>query len=168
MARKELTLDDILTYIDSLPYDDFRKVVEHYSNNTVTDFKNDTDRLTTFDFEKRLQKLGINSTCPKCVSKKIKKNCRRSYLQLYKCNDCGTKFTHFTGTILEKTRWHWDIWIKVFEMTLNSYSIDDMLQVLEKDYGCDGINRKTVWLWRIKLIHALASLPAPKLAVLFR
>lgn len=48
-------------------------------------------------------------------------------------------------------------------MTINSYSIPDMINVLEKDYGCDGINYKTVWLWRMKLIHALASLPMPKL-----
>lgn len=48
-------------------------------------------------------------------------------------------------------------------MTLNSYSIDDMLNVLEKDYSCYGINRKTVWLWRMKFIHVLASFPMPKL-----
>lgn len=163
MATKDLTLDDILKFIDTLPYNDFRKVVERYSNNTGSDFKNDMDRLTILDFEKRLNKLGVNNTCPKCGSKNLKKNGKRNRSQLYKCKDCEIKFTVFTGTILEKTRWHWDIWIKVFEMTLNNYSIDDMIQVLEKDYGCSGINRKTVWLWRIKLIHALASLPMPKL-----
>lgn len=48
-------------------------------------------------------------------------------------------------------------------MTINNYSLPDMINVLEKDYGCEGINYKTVWLWRMKLIHALASLPMPKL-----
>ncbi len=57
--------------------------------------------------------------------------------------DCSTKFTHFTDTIFEKTHWHWDIWIKVLEMTLNNYSLQDMVNVLEKDYSCKGINIKT-------------------------
>lgn len=73
------------------------------------------------------------------------------------------KVYRFLGTILEKTRWHWDIWAKVLETTINNYSLSDMINVLEKDYGCEGINYKAVWLWRMKLIHALASLPMPKL-----
>lgn len=48
-------------------------------------------------------------------------------------------------------------------MTINSYSITDMMNVLIKDYGCDGINYKTVWFWRMKLIHALADMPMPNL-----
>lgn len=38
-----------------------------------------------------------------------------------------------------------------------------MVNVLEKNYGCTNINEKTVWLWRMKLIHAIANLPHPKL-----
>ena len=38
-----------------------------------------------------------------------------------------------------------------------------MVNVLEKDYGCTNINEKTVWLWRMKLIHSIANLPQPKL-----
>ena len=34
---------------------------------------------------------------------------------------------------------------------------------MEKNYEYDSINRKTVWLWRMKIIHALASIPMPKL-----
>lgn len=36
-----------------------------------------------------------------------------------------------------------------------------MMNVLEKDYSCEGINYKTVWLWRMKFIHALAEMPIP-------
>lgn len=35
--------------------------------------------------------------------------------------------------------------------------------VLEKDYGCVGINHRTLFLWRHKLLHALATFPQPKL-----
>lgn len=122
------------------------------------------DMLVTLNLQDRLEKLGINSTCPKCKSAiKIKNGKRPNGIQEYKCRDCNTKFTLFTNTVLEKTRWHWDIWIKVLEMTLNNYSINRMVNVLENDYKCTGINEKTVWMWRLKLIHALASLPTPKL-----
>ena len=92
------------------------------------------------------------------MAKKNKNN-----IQQFKCKEFNRRFTRFTDTILEKTRWHWDIWIKVLEMTINSYSIHDMINVLTKDYGCKGINYKTVWLWRMKLIHTLAEMPMPKL-----
>ena len=64
---------------------------------------------------------------------------------------------------MEKTRWHWDVWIKVLELTLNNYSIEKIMNVLEKDYHCIGIDPKTVWFWRLKLIHAMAASPMPKL-----
>jgi len=99
----------------------------------------------------------------KCNSSlKVKNGKRKNGIQEYKCKECGTKFTAFTNTILEKTRWHWDIWIKVLEMTINNLSIKKMVNILENDYGCTNINEKTVWLWRMKLIHSIATLPMPK------
>lgn len=52
----------------------------------------------------------------------------------------------------------------VLNMTINSMSLKEMENVLEKDYGCTGINHKTLFSWRHKLIHALASPPMPKLS----
>lgn len=54
-------------------------------------------------------------------------------------------------------------WVKVLEMTINNYSIPSMINVLVEDFGCAGINYKTVWLWIMKLIHALASIQQPVL-----
>ena len=48
-------------------------------------------------------------------------------------------------------------------MTINNFSIKKMVNILENDYGCTNINEKTVWLWRIKLIHSIATLSMPKL-----
>lgn len=45
---------------------------------------------------------------------------------------------------------------KVLEMTLNGYSIEDMRNILINDYDCLGIDIKTVWLWHLKLITAMA------------
>ena len=48
MARKELTLDDILKHIEDLEYKDFRKVLNRYTEKTGIDFKNDTDRRNIY------------------------------------------------------------------------------------------------------------------------
>lgn len=53
-------------------------------------------------------------------------------------------------------------------MTLNGYSIDSMLNVLKKDFNCYGIDKKTVWLLRMKLINAIASFPMPTLTVVIQ
>ena len=47
------------------------------------------------------------------------------------CNDCNSLFSLFTGTILEKTKWHWDIWIAVLNMTINSFSLKEMRSKLK-------------------------------------
>ena len=49
-------------------------------------------------------------------------------------------------------------------MTINYFSLKEMQNVLEKDYGCVGISENTTFLWKHKLIHAVASLPMPKLS----
>jgi len=66
--------------------------------------------------------------------------------------------------ILEKTKWHWDIWVKVLEMSINNYSLYRMQRVLEKDFECIGIDHKTLFLWQHKLLHALAQMPQPQLS----
>jgi transposase-like protein len=163
MPKRQITFDEVLSFIITLPYAKFKEVVKQYTENTNTDFATDLEMMVSLNLQQRLEILGINNKCHKCGTLNIKKNGKKKYIQTYKCKECSTKFTLFTNTILEKTRWHWDIWIKVLEMTINSYSIDSMINVLEKDYGCEGINRKTVWLLRMKLVHALAAMPMPTL-----
>lgn len=164
MAKQEISLDNVMNFIKALPFSEFKEIVKSYSEHTKTSFDEELNLITTLNLQDRLKELGVNRSCPKCNSMIVVKNGKRSNgIQEFKCRECNTKFTLFTGTILEKTRWHWDIWIKVLEMTLNNYSIPKMTTVLRDDYNCDGINDKTVWMWRLKLIHALASLPNPKL-----
>ena len=50
MARKELTLDDILTYTEDMEYSNFLKVLNRYTEKTGIDFKNDIDKIVTIDF----------------------------------------------------------------------------------------------------------------------
>lgn len=103
---KKVTIDDVLEYLKELPFAEFKEVVSKYSEATGADLSDEMGKLVSVDFEKRLDKLKVNSVCPKCRSNNCKKNGRRKHIQLYKCLDCKTTFTRFTGTILEKTRWH--------------------------------------------------------------
>ena len=164
MLQNLQTMNDLTNFLNTLSYNDFKNIVEQYSEKNNVNFDSQMETLVTNSLETKLHNLKVNCTCPKCKSSIIVKNGKRpNGIQEYKCKDCGTKFTKFTNTILEKTRWHWDIWIKVLEMTINNFSIKKMVNVLEKDYGCTNINEKTVWLWRMKLIHSIATLPMPKL-----
>lgn len=164
MLQNIQTMSDLTNFLNTLSYNDFKNIVEQYSEKNNVNFDSQMETLVTNSLEIKLHNLKVNCTCPKCDSSIIVKNGKRpNGIQEYKCKDCGTKFTKFTNTILEKTRWHWDIWVKVLEMTINNFSIKKMVNVLEKDYGCTNINEKTVWLWRMKLIHSIANLPQPKL-----
>ncbi|MBE6114370.1 MAG: IS1 family transposase [Erysipelotrichaceae bacterium] len=163
MTNSEMTLEKAMELIQSLPFTEFKKVVKSYSDTNGVSFDNELDKMVTVSLQKRLIDLGVNSTCPNCGSAHISKNGKRKNVQRLECKDCGKQFTPFTDTILEKSKWHWDIWIKVLEMIINNYPIEAMVRVLVDDYDCVGINYKTVWMWRMKLIHALASLPQPTL-----
>lgn len=161
--EKMIKFYETAEYVENLPYDKFRELVQRYTVKTGLNFNNEWNSLVVSDMEQRLEALGINKSCPKCNSEARVKDGFRNHIQIFKCKDCGTKYSLFTGTILEKTRWHWDIWIKVLEMTINNYSIHDMMNVLEQDYDCKGIDYKTVWMWRLKLIHAVTSIEQPQL-----
>lgn len=139
MAKKELYFDEVLSYLEKLPYNKFKEVVSHYASHTKANFESELEDMVTLNFQQRLQKLQVNSFCPKCNSGNIVKNGKKKRIQQYKCNDCNSQFTLFTGTILEKTKWHWDVWIAVLNMIINSYS--------KRNAECF---RKGLWLCRNK------------------
>ena len=158
-------MNDLTNFLNTLSYNDFKAIVNEYSNKNNVSFDTQMEIMVTNSLENKLNNLNINFNCPNCNSSLIVKNGKRKNgIQEYKCKECNKKFTRFTDTILEKTRWHWDIWLKVLEMTINNYSLEKMLNVLEQDYNCTNINIKTLWHWRLKLIHAVASLQQPKLS----
>lgn len=164
MSQKTLNSNDIINYVSQLPFADFNKLVRQYANRQRADVTDTMNFVVVSNFEERLAKLGVNSSCPQCPSTSISKYGKRNNIQVFKCKDCSIRFTRFSGTVLEKTRWHWDIWLKVLEMTLKGYSIEDIRNVLINDYACVGIDIKTVWLWRLKLITAMANMPMPVLS----
>lgn len=163
-TKPTLSKKKVSEYLKALPFAEFKKMVEDYSNRTNSNFDKEMRRLVTLDHQKRLKEIGVNSTCPQCNSNIIVKNGIKSTgVQKYKCTVCGREFTRFSGTVLEKTRWHWDAWVAALSALFDDVSIQSTRDKLIDDYGCTGIDKKTVWLWRIKLIHALASYPLPTL-----
>ena len=113
----------------------------------------------------QLQGRSHVPTCPHCGHRHAVKNGtqKNSGLICFKCKHCGKKYTVFTGTVLENCHAPWYVLLKVLEMTINNCSINNMINALEKDYGCKGITFKTVWQWQMKLMRVLANMPQPKL-----
>ena len=164
MSKGNISFEEVLEFLEDLPYSKFKKLVSHYTSHNGKKFELELDNMIILDLQSRLEKLNIHKYCPQCQSSKVVKNGKRANeIQEYKCKECSTKYTLFTGTLLEKTRYDWDSWVKVLEMTLNNYSLHKMIRILEEEYGYQGINYKTIWHWRMKLIHALARFPMPVL-----
>lgn len=164
MKQKTIELNDVINYVFQLPFADFNKIVHQYVNSQNVNVADTMNLFVISNFEERLAKLGVNSSCHQCGPISISKYGKRNNIQVFKCKDCSKRFTRFSGTVLEKTRWHWNILPKVLEMTLNGNFIKDMCHVLIDDYDYVGIDIKTVWLWRLKLFTAMANMPIPILS----
>ncbi len=156
--------EEVLKYIDSMTYSEFKNVAIRYGENHGIEISEDLATINTMDLQKILQVLSINNKCPKCGSEHTVKNGSRKQIQRYKCKNCNTQFTLFTNTIMEKTKWNWHVWVRLVEMVLNNYSLAGIRHVLTKDLGCDGIDHKTVFLLKHKIVHALAQIPQPTLS----
>ena len=93
-------MDELLKIISSLPYNQFKQMVEHYSKTNATSFSSEMDSLVTISLQEKLIKLGINSNCPVCGSKKIVKDGKRKEIQLFKCKDCIIEYhSHQKNTL---------------------------------------------------------------------
>ncbi len=115
--------------------------------------------------EQHLIKAGVNSCCPDCGSVSVSCNGKsKAGIQVYLCRDCGKTFTRFSGTLLERSRYPWDVWVEVLRMVLNDDSIEKMKIRLIKDFGCEGISNETLFHMRMKLIYSMAAVPPPKLS----
>ena len=135
-STKSLKFNEVVSYIEKLPLNSVRLIMDNYAKNHIVSLEDELNHLTMTDFQKRLETVGVNILCPVCKTRHFVKNGIRKHTQRYRCKLCNTQFTPFSKTILEKTKWHWDIWVKVLEMTINNYSLNRMQRVLEKDFGC--------------------------------
>lgn len=142
----------------------FKQLVTAYANGDGLDAGRVWSGAVYAVSEQHLIKLGVNRACPGCGSVAVVHNgVSGAGIQRYLCQDCAKSFTRFTGTLLEKSRLPWDVWVEVLRMTLNDDALQTMKTVLELDFGCEGINIKTLFAMRMKLIHAMAAVEPPTL-----
>ena len=65
-------------------------------------------------------------------------------LQRFLCKDCNKKFTLFTNTMLEKTKYPYFVWVDVVEAVLNNTTIEDLQARLNDRYSY--IKTKKIYL----------------------
>jgi hypothetical protein len=79
MPKRQITFDEVLNYINTLPYNKFKEVVEHYSKSTNANFETELEKMISLNFQQRLENLGINKICR---STKIKIACNLQGMQI--------------------------------------------------------------------------------------
>jgi len=144
----------------------FRVLVEAYAKAKGGDSRREWDKSVYTISEKYLANIGINRACPYCGSVTVVNNGKTDAgVQRLRCQDCKKGFTRFTNTLLEKSRFPWEVWVEVLRMTLNGDSLETMQALLSHDYAyaCEGINTKTLFVMRLKLVFAMAAIEPPKL-----
>lgn len=145
----------------------FKELVKAYAGGSGTSDKREWDKAVYVGLEQYLAELKVNRACPACGSVAVVSDgFTEAGVQQFKCTDCGAGFTRFYHTLLERSRFPWEVWVEALRMTLNGDSIKDMQSRLVYDFGyaCAGINIKTVFELRRKLIYAMASIEPPKLS----
>lgn len=161
---KKVSKTDVENAVLTMSLADLRKLNIKYAAANHIDVETSFQKLLTTDLQNRLVALDINSTCPYCHSNHITKyGTRPNGVQRYKCNDCDRNFTPFTNTMLEKTKWHWDLWVEVIYCMLNNISIKSTQQTLIDDYHALSIDTKTIFNWKHKIMEAAKAIPSPEL-----
>jgi len=151
----------LLEQVKGLDPEQFKALVDAYAEKSPQGEKKASVYAIS---EQHLAKLGVNKACPACGSATVVHNgLNEAGVQRFKCQDCGKTFTRFTGTLLEKSHLPWEVWVAVLKMTLGDTSLQDMVTILERDCGCEGINVKTVFFLRLKLIYAMTVFSPPTL-----
>jgi ribosomal protein S27AE len=113
----------------------FKKLVQAYANGGGLDAGRVWDSAVYSVSEQKLAALGINRACPGCGSIAVERNgTNAAGIQRLHCQDCGKSFTRFTGTLLEKSRFPWDVWVEVLRMVLNDDALQTIKTVLEHDF----------------------------------
>ena len=162
MDEKQFAL--LLGQIGDLTPAQFKELVKSYAGQSGQDAKRVWEQSVYAVSEQHLADLGVNRACPGCGSVAVVHNgLTAAGIQRFHCQDCHKNFTRFTGTLLEKSRFPWDVWVETLKMVLGDASHTDIKTVLEQDLGCEGIDIKTVFAMRMKLIHAMAAIEPPKL-----
>lgn len=162
-TTKSTALDAVIAQLEGLSINEILFAVSEATKEQQGQLKNFVSQAVAADIQSHLEAAGFVPTCPECGSTDSKKKGMRGKVQRYQCKHCGKKYTMATGTILDKTHYTWDAWVKAAYCLLNGSSLPKTQKNLIDDLKCIKIDEKTVWRMRIKLMNALASIPSPTL-----
>ncbi len=161
----EKSFEKLLEVVKELTPAQFKELTKAYATKNRLPEKTVWGNAVYGVAEQHLIKAGVNNCCPECGSISISCNGKsKAGIQVYFCKDCRNTYTRFSGTLLERSRYPWDVWVEVLRMTLSDYSVEKMKSRLESDFGCEGISIETLFYMRLKLIYAMAAMPLPKLS----
>jgi len=105
--------------------------------------------LTRLNISSNEPEAHINiHTCPHCGSRHIIKFGIKNNKQRYTCKDCGKVFNETSKTILYKSRYSLKTWSRYVECMLSGHTCRYTAESI-------GINYKTAFYWRHKILGAL-------------
>lgn len=145
----EKDFEKLQSKMGDLTPEQFKKLVESYADAKDIDSRREWDKSIYTISEKHLASIGVNRACPHCGSVAVVRNAKTDAgIQKFRCQDCLKGFNRFTGTLLERSRFPWEVWVEVLRMTLNGDSLETMQTLLSQDYAyaCEGVNIKTLLL----------------------
>lgn len=151
-------------YLYELSFEELKSYLKKYDNKHKTKAQEEATKQKQRQLQTRVEALTDRIVCPFCQSEDAVKNGSQNGLQRYKCKNCKSSYTLTTNTFMEDTNWTWDVWVKLLNMTVNSQSINSMIDTLAKDYHLEGLSRNTVFLARHKLLFAMSLMPKPTLS----
>ncbi len=161
--QKQKILDQILLW----EAEDIEELLKQYGKKHHSLMKEELARLYSTEMEQKLLENGISTSCPHCGCTELRKRGRDSHNQRYECKnpDCKRSFTIVSETFLEGGNLSWKAWVRIINMLIQNYSLDQMMNVLnrEKDLNAVGAHRMTVQLAIHKFLHAVKQLPQPVL-----
>lgn len=167
MTAKKKTLEEMLQSTESMTDRELQQLITKAikEKGTREPYKKQLSIINNINIEEHLKQMDMGHSCPKCGSTLIVSDGRRENgVQRLRCQDCGHRFTYFTGTILEKTKYSWDAWIEVIHLMLHNASVQMIKENLEADYLLFGITKQTILNWQNKTIEACRALGKPTIS----
>ena len=158
--KKMPNVEEILTALETSTGREKQRILTKLSK--LMDSDSRVQKVFSNDMDSHLTDCMKPITCPKCGSIVVVKNGFRSNgHQEYKCQDCGSKFTLAKGTLLEKTKMPWGVWVEVIYQMLHLQSIQSIKKVLESEYDLEGVHDQTILNMQLKIMHAAKYVPSP-------
>lgn len=161
--KKMPDIEEILTAMENSTGRERQRMLTKLSRLMNADSR--VQKVFSTDLDQHILEATSSVSCPNCGSTIIKKNgFRRNGLQDYRCLDCHKHFTLVSKTLLDKTKYPWGVWVEVLRQMLLKQSTQTTVRILESDFGIEGINEKTVYNMRMKILHASKYVEKPILS----